>query len=65
MEIRPPIIPQPGETEEELMARCVPELEAIILAHPDQWSSFFDLWSKTKRPVLWQYVKNLRHHGER
>lgn len=60
VEIRPPIIPQPGETEEELMARCVPELEAIIRAHPDQWSSFFNLWSKTRRPVLWQHLKDFR-----
>jgi Kdo2-lipid IVA lauroyltransferase/acyltransferase len=63
MEIRQPIIPQPGETEEELMARSVPELERIILEHPDQWSSFFDLWSKTRRPVLWQHMKNLRRRA--
>jgi KDO2-lipid IV(A) lauroyltransferase len=60
IEIRPPVIPQPDETEEELMARCVPELEAIIRAHPDQWSSFFNLWSKTERPVWWQHVNKLR-----
>ena len=41
------------------MARCVPELEKIILEHPDQWSSFFNLWSKTERPVWWQHMKNL------
>lgn len=58
IEFRPPIIPQPGETQEELMARCVPELESIIRAHPDQWSSFFNLWSKTERPVWWQHIKN-------
>ncbi len=62
VEIRPPIIPQPGESEEELMARSVPELEAIIRAHPDQWSSFFNLWSKTERPVWWQHMK-LRRSG--
>jgi lauroyl/myristoyl acyltransferase len=60
VEIHPPVIPQPGETEAELMARCVPELERIILAHPDQWSSFFNLWSKTRRPVLWQHMPKLR-----
>lgn len=64
IEIRPPVIPQPGETEEELMARCVPELEAIISAHPDQWSSFFNLWSKTERPVWWQHMKKLRRKNE-
>ena len=64
IEIRAPVIPRPGETEEQLMTRCVPELEAIIRAHPDQWSSFWNLWSKTRRPVLWQYVKKLRRHGE-
>lgn len=62
VEIRPPIIPEPGETEEELMARSVPELERIILEHPDQWSSFFNLWSKTERPVWWQHMK-LRRSG--
>jgi lauroyl/myristoyl acyltransferase len=63
IEVHPPIIPQPGETEEELMTRSVPELERIILEHPDQWSSFFDLWSKTRRPVLWQHMKNLRRRA--
>jgi lauroyl/myristoyl acyltransferase len=63
IQIRPPIIPQPGETEAQLMARCVPELERIILAHPDQWSSFFDLWSKTTRPVLWQHLKDFRRRS--
>ncbi len=57
IEVRPPIVPQPGETEEALMARSVPELEAMIRAHPDQWSSFFNLWSKTSRPVRWQHLK--------
>ncbi len=60
IEICPPIIPQPGETEEALMARCLPALEDMIAAHPDQWSSFFNLWSKTERPVWWQHVKNFR-----
>ncbi len=60
VEFCPPIIPQPGETEEQLMARCLPALEEMIRAHPDQWSSFFNLWSKTERPVWWQHVKNFR-----
>ncbi len=60
IEICPPIIPQPGETEEDLMARCLPALEDMIRAHPDQWSSFFNLWSKTERPVWWQHVRNFR-----
>lgn len=64
IEIRAPLIPQPDEAEEALMARSVPELEKIILAHPDQWSSFFDLWSKTRRPVLWQHVKNFRRRAD-
>lgn len=60
VDFRPPIIPQPGETEAELMARCLPALEEMIRAHPDQWSSFFNLWSKTERPVWWQHMKNFR-----
>lgn len=60
IEISAPIIPEPGETEAQLMARSIPALEAMIRAHPDQWSSFFDLWSKTERPVWWTHVKNLK-----
>lgn len=57
IEIRPPIIPQEGETEEQLMARALPALEDMIRSHPDQWSSFFNLWSRTARPVWWQHIK--------
>jgi KDO2-lipid IV(A) lauroyltransferase len=60
IDISPPIIPQPGETEEGLMARTLPALEDMIRAHPDQWSSFFNLWSKTTRPVWWQHIKRRR-----
>lgn len=60
IEIRAPIIPRTGETEEELMARTLPALEDMIRAHPDQWSSFFNLWSKTTRPVWWQHIKKGR-----
>lgn len=64
IEIREPIIPRPGETEEELMARALPELEDMIRSHPDQWSSFFNLWSKTQRPVWAQYTEKLRRKGK-
>jgi KDO2-lipid IV(A) lauroyltransferase len=57
LEIRPPIIPREGETEEELMVRTLPALEDLIRSHPDQWSSFFNLWSKTERPVWWQHAR--------
>jgi lauroyl/myristoyl acyltransferase len=60
IEIREPIIPRPGETEEQLLARTLPALEEIIRSHPDQWSSFFNLWSKTRRPVWAQYTDKLR-----
>ncbi len=42
------------------MARVLPELEEMIRRHPDQWSSFFNLWSKTQRPVWAQYTEKLR-----
>ena len=58
IEIRPPIVPEPGETEEELMERCVPELEAIIRAHPDQWSSFFNSVEQDPPPGAWQHRRN-------
>ena len=38
------------------MARTLPVLEEMIRAHPDQWSSFFNLWSKTDRPVWSAHV---------
>jgi KDO2-lipid IV(A) lauroyltransferase len=60
IDIRAPIIPLLGETEEQLMARTVPALEDLIRSHPDQWSSFFNLWSKTERPVWAQYMSKLR-----
>ena len=65
IEIREPIIPRDDDTEDTLMARTLPALEALIRSHPDQWSSFFNLWSKTQRPVWWQHVKirGTKHHG--
>jgi phosphatidylinositol dimannoside acyltransferase len=60
IEISAPIIPQPGESEEQLMARTLPALEDMIRNHPDQWSSFFNLWSKTTQPVWWQHIKKRR-----
>ncbi len=40
------------DTEESLTLRCLAVLEEFIRARPEQWSSFFDLWSETERPVL-------------
>jgi len=55
--IQTPIIPDPAvDTEESLVLRCLRVLEAFIREHPDQWSSFFNLWSKTQRPVWSEHV---------
>lgn len=52
MDIRAPIIPDPAtDTEESLTQRCLLVLEGLIREHPDQWLSFFDLWSATELPV--------------
>lgn len=50
--IRPPIIPDPAAAAPEEVARqCLSVLEEFIRAHPEQWSSFFDLWHETELPV--------------
>lgn len=52
MEIRPPIFPDPAtDTVESLTLRCLGVLEELIRAHPELWSSFFDLWHETELPV--------------
>jgi lauroyl/myristoyl acyltransferase len=52
IEIRPPIIPDSAaDTAEDLTRRCMFVLEEFIRAHPEQWSSFFDLWHETDLPV--------------
>jgi len=52
IEIHPPIIPDPNvDTAEGLTQRCITILEEFIRARPEQWSSFYDLWSKTELPV--------------
>ena len=52
IEIRPPIIPDPAaDTAESLTQRCLGILEEFIRAHPEQWSSFYDLWHATELPV--------------
>jgi len=52
IEIRPPIIPNPAtDTEEDLTRRCLVILEGFIRTRPEQWSSFYDLWSETELPV--------------
>ncbi len=52
IDIRPPIIPDPTvDTVESLTLRCLGTLEEFIRAHPEQWSSFYDLWSETELPV--------------
>jgi KDO2-lipid IV(A) lauroyltransferase len=59
-EIRPPIIPDLElDTEEGLVVRCLRILEEFIREHPDQWSSFFNLWSRTELPV-WQRYRRKR-----
>jgi len=52
IEIRPPIIPDPAtDAPEDLARQCLVILEEFIRAHPEQWSSFFDLWHETDLPV--------------
>lgn len=46
IEFRPPIIADPAhDTVESLTQRCLGILEELIRGRPEQWSSFFDLWS--------------------
>ena len=52
LDIEPPIVPDPHtDTVESLAHRALASLENMIRRHPDQWLSFFNLWSETKRPV--------------
>lgn len=52
IDIREPIIADPViDTEEGLTQRCLGVLEDFIRSHPEQWLSFFDLWSETELPV--------------
>ena len=61
IDIREPIIPDASvDTEESLVVRCLRVLEEFIRAHPDQWSSFFDLWSRTELPIWQRLMDNRR-----
>lgn len=52
IDIREPIIPDPTtDTEEGLTQQTLVVLEDFIRSHPNQWLSFFDLWSETELPV--------------
>lgn len=52
IDIREPIIPDPQtDTEESLTRRTLAVLENCIRDYPDQWLSFFNLWSETELPV--------------
>lgn len=52
IDIREPIIPDPAnDTEDDLTRRTLIVLEDFIRQHPDQWLSFFNLWSETELPV--------------
>lgn len=52
IDIREPIIPDPtNDTEDDLTRRTLIVLEDFIRHHPDQWLSFFNLWSETELPV--------------
>lgn len=52
IEIRAPIIPDPAtDAPEDLAQQCLSVLEEFVRAHPEQWSSFFDLWHETDLPV--------------
>ena len=39
------------DTVESLTSRALAVLEDMIRRHPDQWLSFFNLWSENKLPV--------------
>lgn len=52
LDFRTPIIPDSAhDTEADLTQRYLRALEDFIRARPDQWLSFFDLWSETELPV--------------
>jgi lauroyl/myristoyl acyltransferase len=52
LDIQPPIVPDlNADTVESLTRRALPVLEDMIRRHPDQWFSFFNLWSDSKLPV--------------
>lgn len=52
VDIQPPIVPDlQTDTVESLTRRALAVLEDMIRRHPDQWLSFFNLWSETKLPV--------------
>lgn len=52
IDIREPILVDPErDTEEELLERCLREIEGLIREHPDQWLSFFDLWDRRRLPT--------------
>jgi KDO2-lipid IV(A) lauroyltransferase len=56
LDILPPIIPDPQkDTVESLTRRALAVLEDVIRSHPDQWLSFFNLWSETQLPVASQH----------
>jgi len=63
IDIRSPIIPDARvDTEEGLVVRCLRIIEGFIREHPEQWSSFFNLWSRTELPV-WQRYRRKRPQG--
>ena len=63
IDIRAPIIPDPEvDTEESLVVRCLRILEDFIREHPEQWSSFFNLWSRTELPI-WQRYRRKKQKG--
>ncbi len=52
VDIRPPIVPDlQTDTVEGLTRRVLAIFEEMIRRHPDQWLSFFNLWSENKLPV--------------
>ena len=52
LEIRQPIVPDPAtDTPESLALRCLVVLEDFIRARPEQWASFYNLWSTTELPM--------------
>lgn len=52
IDIRAPIVSDPEtDTEESLTRRYLAVLETFVRERPDQWLSFFDLWSETELPV--------------
>jgi lauroyl/myristoyl acyltransferase len=52
IELLPPVPYDPNvDSVEDITRRCISLLECFIRDHPEQWFSFYDLWSDKELPV--------------